>query len=167
MIEFPVFPINETIQLDDRDYFPFLLGTVRTAKTRFWGSVFIVDTLSDLELKVRQLLKELAYACWRYVDVRLLIGDSDIEAISIGNGTSRYYCESLAIPIRAYVAGQGKQSLHSKYAVIDDSLVVIGSHNWSAEAFSANREGSVAVRSEPLVRILAREFEALWQAAEV
>ena len=167
MTEFPVFPVESIVQLNDGEYFPFLLGAIRAAKTRFWGTVFIVDTLSDPAKQVRQLLRELAYAQWRFADVRLLVGDSPVEAISIGNEMSRRYGNSLGVPTRSSVAGQGNLSRHSKYAVIDDDLVVVGSHNWTARAFSENREGSVAVHSRPLAQILAREFLSLWQKAEV
>ncbi|HYO92481.1 MAG TPA: phospholipase D-like domain-containing protein, partial [Pyrinomonadaceae bacterium] len=54
--------------------------------------------------------------------------------------------------------------LHSKYLIIDNSLLIIGSHNWSAGSFFQFDDLSLAVRSTDLVAQQLSRFNALWDA---
>jgi phosphatidylserine/phosphatidylglycerophosphate/cardiolipin synthase-like enzyme len=48
--------------------------------------------------------------------------------------------------------------LHSKFAIIDNKIVLVGSTNWSKNGMQKNREASVIVYSENL----AKEFENIF-----
>lgn len=52
--------------------------------------------------------------------------------------------------------------LHSKYVVIDHTLSVLGSHNWSAGSFATYDDVSIAVESVPLATALTQRFDTLW-----
>ncbi len=47
---------------------------------------------------------------------------------------------------------------HAKYVVIDGKVVIVGSHNWSYNAFFKNREVSVVVED----KVLAQRLRALF-----
>jgi phosphatidylserine/phosphatidylglycerophosphate/cardiolipin synthase-like enzyme len=55
--------------------------------------------------------------------------------------------------------------MHAKYIVIDGSIAVIGSHNWSYSAFADNRELSLLVRNSGIARTLDRVFATDWLVA--
>jgi phosphatidylserine/phosphatidylglycerophosphate/cardiolipin synthase-like enzyme len=55
--------------------------------------------------------------------------------------------------------------LHSKYVLVDEDLVVLGSHNWSAGSYFLMDDLSVAVRSESLVQALRARFDTLWASS--
>jgi phosphatidylserine/phosphatidylglycerophosphate/cardiolipin synthase-like enzyme len=54
--------------------------------------------------------------------------------------------------------------MHAKYCVVDGSVALVGSHNWSFGAFQDNREVSVVVRDTAFGRELAAVFETDWQS---
>lgn len=54
---------------------------------------------------------------------------------------------------------------HPKVIVIDDKIVVIGSHNYSYTAFAANREISMIVNSTELADRLEVVFDKDWKVS--
>jgi mitochondrial cardiolipin hydrolase len=57
----------------------------------------------------------------------------------------------------------GKSKMHHKFAVLDDSVALTGSYNWSEESEEDNYENLVIVRDSALVGAYIREFELLWE----
>ncbi|MDY6938371.1 MAG: phospholipase D-like domain-containing protein [Cyanobacteriota bacterium] len=57
--------------------------------------------------------------------------------------------------------------LHHKFALIDDAIVISGSHNWSAAANHQNDETLVMVRSPVVAAHFRREFDRLYTDAEL
>jgi len=56
--------------------------------------------------------------------------------------------------------------LHSKFAVIDSAVVLVGSTNWSFHAMFLNREAAVAISGCGAVSGFANTFEEDWAASE-
>lgn len=97
--------------------------------------------------RVRPLLEALIEAKGRGVRVSVLL---DQEARGPGlNLPAARLLQSAGIPV-SWDAPE--TMLHLKTVVIDDAVVVVGSHNWTAAALEKNEELSVAIRSEPLAR---------------
>lgn len=57
--------------------------------------------------------------------------------------------------------------LHHKFAVIDHTRVVIGSHNWSEAANQTNDENLLVIRNSTVAAHFQREFERLYASAEL
>jgi phosphatidylserine/phosphatidylglycerophosphate/cardiolipin synthase-like enzyme len=55
-------------------------------------------------------------------------------------------------------ASEKFHNTHSKFMVVDDSIVLVGSMNWSVNAMKNNREASVIVYSKEI----ASEFERIF-----
>ncbi len=55
--------------------------------------------------------------------------------------------------------------MHHKFAVIDNRMVLTGSHNWSAAANHTNDETVLLIESEVVTAHFAREFERLHSTA--
>lgn len=55
-----------------------------------------------------------------------------------------------------------KKLLHAKSIVIDEKFLIVGSHNWSKEAMTANVEISVAIENEELSKRVIEYFKNLW-----
>ena len=161
-----VYRIGQAIPLRGAEYFQYLNGTLHKATKRIWVAMFIVNPTvhNDRGLDIRKLAKSLAYARWRNVDVRVLIGSSRAPGIAVANDTARSYLIHLQIPVHTFVA-KYRRSLHSKYVLIDDDQVVVGSHNWTPGAANRQNEDSVALRSLDLGTKLADEFLSLWKRA--
>lgn len=165
-MNFSCYRINKAITLRNEQYFTFLNGMIQRSKKRIWAAIFIVNPIvhEDFHLTVRNLLKELSYAKWRNVDVRVLIGISNNFGIGIANETAYSYLLDLGVPARKYI-GKYRKSLHSKYVLFDDELIVCGSHNWTSGAAHQHEEDSIAVYSEELNLLLRDEFILHWQYA--
>jgi len=56
-----------------------------------------------------------------------------------------------------------KQLLHTKLMIIDGRLAILGSHNYTMNAFTINHEISAIIQNEEIVKRLKTYFENLWQ----
>jgi phosphatidylserine/phosphatidylglycerophosphate/cardiolipin synthase-like enzyme len=167
-MSFSVYQIKEALPLRNEQYFEFLNGKFQEARKRIWASIFIINPIveDDVYLAVRTLLKKLAYAKWRNVDIRILVGTSNNPGIRVANDTAYEYLRNLDIPVRKFI-GKYRKSLHSKYVIIDDEIIVVGSHNWTPGAAGKHNEDSIAVCSQELNRLLCDEFISNWQYSEI
>jgi phosphatidylserine/phosphatidylglycerophosphate/cardiolipin synthase-like enzyme len=57
--------------------------------------------------------------------------------------------------------------LHHKFALIDNTTVIIGSHNWSAAANHTNDEALLVIRNPTVAAHFRREFDRLLTDAEL
>ncbi|MFN9650123.1 MAG: phospholipase D-like domain-containing protein, partial [Pseudanabaena sp.] len=55
--------------------------------------------------------------------------------------------------------------LHHKFGILDRSLILTGSHNWTHAANHTNDETLVAIQNETVASHYQREFERLYQGA--
>lgn len=150
----------------DGDYAEELTRMIRLAHERVWCSLFLIelDTQLDPQLRVPEILRQLASARWRGVDVRLLIGGSRSNLlIAEASATATMIARQLGIPTRG-LGHTGKRGSHVKLAVADD-WVLSGSHNWSRGAFGGQVQDSVAIHSKDLAAYLSNLFLAQWQRA--
>lgn len=53
--------------------------------------------------------------------------------------------------------------LHSKFTIIDKSIVLVGSTNWSKNGMQKNREASVIIYSEGLAKEFENIFDSDWR----
>jgi len=51
---------------------------------------------------------------------------------------------------------------HAKFLIVDDSLAIIGSHNWSPKSVTENLELSVVLNDPGEVSEVKRHFERVW-----
>jgi phosphatidylserine/phosphatidylglycerophosphate/cardiolipin synthase-like enzyme len=157
---------DSIVLLPDEKYLYGLLGRIRHASSRIWACIFIVDITmaTDRNYLVRTVFGELRSAVDRGVDVRLLVGRSENIFIEQANRASYRFARVLGIPARLY--GGEPRTLHAKYVVIDDD-VLLGSHNWENLAFERGlaREDSVLVRSASVRDLIVPRFERLWKHA--
>lgn len=56
-----------------------------------------------------------------------------------------------------------KRTLHTKLMIIDKEIAILGSHNYTMNAFTINHEVSVILQNEEAVKRLNLYFENLWQ----
>ncbi|MDJ0765307.1 MAG: phospholipase D-like domain-containing protein [Myxococcota bacterium] len=163
----PVYNFDSATPLQDDEAYDFLWSKIAKAHRRIWASVFIVNmsTASDDELRIRDLLKHLAYAKWRNVDVKVLVGQSTVGAIQVQTGTAAAYLQSMGIEARSFRSDEDI-STHSKYLVIDDDLIVVGSNNWSPGGLVKNTEDALAIKSADLNTALALNFLKHWETSQ-
>ena len=109
--------------------------------------------LEVYEFSSRTLADALIAARSRGVDVKVVLEPS----VGANTKTSEYLLNG-----GVHVAWASKKfhNTHSKFAVIDDSIVLVGSTNWSQNAMLYNREASVIVYSNDVAKSFERVFDA-------
>jgi len=126
-------------------------------KPEFISAIRSASTSLELEVYVfsyRELADELISAHERGVKVRVLL-----EPTLYGNNPNLQTAEYLregGVEVRWATPSRTN---HAKYLIIDGRLVLMGSHNWSWHAMNENREASVLVQDEGMVREFGQVFE--------
>ena len=55
-----------------------------------------------------------------------------------------------------------RKTLHTKLTIIDNKIAILGSHNYTMNAFTINYEVSVIIQDEAVVKRLNQYFNNLW-----
>lgn len=88
-------------------------------------------------------------AAKRGVAVRALVNNDGVIAILKAKGIKGQRVHS-------------ERTLHTKLMIIDDTKIIIGSHNYSENAFSLNHEASILVELPAAENDFVSYFENLW-----
>lgn len=166
-MQIPSYSVNAAIPLDNEQYLPYLLQTIAAASRRLWASVFIVDARlhEDTQLSVRKVIDALAYARWRGLDVRVILGVSSVKEIYVANLTSALFMAEQQIPVRLFHSME-QSSTHNKYLMADDQTLIVGSHNWTHHAFHHHINGSLVIQSRDIVAQVGRQFLHEWGSSQ-
>jgi phosphatidylserine/phosphatidylglycerophosphate/cardiolipin synthase-like enzyme len=140
------------------------MACVATARRRIYASIFLFDARPVRDVRGHALDLTMALAERRRlgVDVRILLtGQVNTVALGVANVATGILLESHGVPHRrVFAAGDGRIGSHAKFALIDD-LAILGSQNWTDDAFNDNLEDAVLLRGSALDP-LETEFMRLW-----
>jgi len=145
------------------EYYQRLPQLIARASSTIDACLFHV-ALTDPGHPTHVLLDALVAARARGVEVRVLLDQDrpdDPYGSTIINGPARDFLIANNVPCRFDTADR---LLHSKYLLIDNAFVVLGSHNWSAGSFFGFDDLSVVVESASLAAVLRPRFESFWSA---
>lgn len=127
-----------------------LLELIESAKRSIY--IFMFDWRwykDDFSCDVSLINQALVRAARRGVKVQALLNYAELEE----------QLNKLSITAKK---ANVKKLLHAKSIVIDEEIVVVGSHNWSKEAMTANVEMSVAVYDADLAKRVITYFQTIW-----
>lgn len=79
-------------------------------------------------------------------------------------GSSIYYLASIGIDIKT--DDSVRFHMHHKFAVIDKSVVLTGSFNWTTQAVKNNQENILFIENKELALKYSVEFQRLWDDFE-
>lgn len=149
--------------VSDGQYAKVLSSIISKSTQKCLCSIFIIDLINggNSSNNVFNIIELLEESKWRGVDTRIIIGGSrsnfDIAAIS---ETSRKILSSLSIPCK-WLTSMDKRGSHAKLVICDD-YVLLGSHNWSAGAFTNQIQDSILLQSKPLAAFYSEYFNKQW-----
>ncbi len=116
----------------------------------------------------RPLSKALVKAKNRGVKIRVIL---DRSANGPDNKYTKYsFLKANGIDVRfavSHVAWDRKGLMHNKFAVIDDSVVITGSANWTASAFKINDENVLIIKRFDIANVYEKEFNYLWKRSRI
>lgn len=162
----PLFAANEIVLLRDSEYSSYVREALQAARVSIRATQFVTDvrTQKDRDREVLLLGHAFAEARWRGVSTRVILPALPIGALDVdGNHPFAAFLHNRGVVVRRYV--RMPKSLHTKMIIVDDELLIVGSHNWTATSFNSNRELSIAVRSRDVAESCARVFEEYWSVA--
>lgn len=158
----------EAVRIAERDYHDLLMSCVADARCRIHASIFLFDArpVRDPRGHALELVHALAERRRLGMDVRVILtGQVDTVALGVANVATGILLESLGVPHRrVFAPGGGRTGSHAKFALIDD-LAIVGSQNWTDDAFNDNVEDAVLLRGTALDP-LEDEFRRLWSTAK-
>lgn len=109
---------------------------------------------------VQKLNLALVAAARRGVKVRCLLNAESMgHAITKINGRTLSFLQRYGIEAKM---GQFGGVVHAKMIIIDDEVLVLGSHNFTKSAFSCNQEASVIVKGRDEIKDYRIYFNGLW-----
>ncbi|TET21348.1 MAG: DUF1669 domain-containing protein [Candidatus Stahlbacteria bacterium] len=109
----------------------------------------------------RPLAQALVDAHKRAVRVRVLLDPSNAS----GEYSKAAYLINNGVDVRVE---RGVGLMHHKFALVDDSIIITGSFNWTASAETDNDENVLLLIGFPATyRAYSREFERIWRDAKV
>lgn len=117
----------------------------------------------DIQIYVftsRDVIEALGRAKARGVDIRIIM-----ERNVISGHNKQSYHELAAKGFNIRYASKAYQLTHSKFMIIDDEIVLVGSHNLSNSALYKNREASVVIRDAATLQEFQEVFETDWHLA--
>ena len=140
-----------------------LLVTSPNAEDYFVSLISSANQSIDVEMYVfsdKRLAEGLIAAKNRGVKVRVILerrieGDTSDDVIALLN----------AADVDLRYASTSFKLTHSKFAIVDGKISVVGSHNWTAAAMTKNRETSVQTDDPAFVLQLSGMFEQDWLIA--
>lgn len=152
----PIDPDAPVVAANDQDYAPLALRLVQEAE----GRLHLVEYVIYDDGAVSPLLDAIEAAAQRGVDVAVLADETGPE-------TQGVLTRLQAAGARTQLDSPSRTT-HNKLIIADDQALV-GSHNFTDPALSANHEASLLVRDEAVVEALEGAFTELWQdpAADV
>lgn len=151
--------------LADKTYYFNLIELLESARKHIDVCMFYV-ALPNPEHPTRRLLDTLVRRAAAGCRVRVLVdqdGKDDPYGSRLINAASVEFLTANGIDTR----GDATESLlHSKFVVIDEEAVVIGSHNWTAGSFFNYSDLSVVVSGRAASQMWQERFERLWSRGQ-
>lgn len=145
------YPSCTVTPLMNQEFFPVLLRAVDEAQDEILIAVFAFKTGGHATSRPDRLLEHLAQAAARGVDVKIILENAadPADSISRQNTKTKNLLEKRGVKV--YMDSPSRTT-HTKLVVVDQRLVFIGSHNFTASALKHNNEMSVMIEKSDLAK---------------
>lgn len=168
MKNFIGYPKTKVLLIRNDEFYKLLPKLIIQAKNKIRISTFFMKlTSADSLFSTKRILDILISQKHNNgIDVQVLIDKShksEKYSSSIVNKEAYLYLKEQGIDIKNF---RNKRRHHSKLVLIDDDIVIIGSHNFTSNSFGFLDEVSVLLRSEELNRFYSKLFLERWAIAE-
>jgi phosphatidylserine/phosphatidylglycerophosphate/cardiolipin synthase-like enzyme len=143
-----VFP---AVLLKNQEYFTALTAAIDEAKSEIIMSFFLFKTGVHKNSYPDRLLTHLVQAVRRGVKVMLILENSggNDHNLDFANSQTKHLLEDKGVEI---YFDSPRKTTHTKLIVIDQRIVLLGSHNLTQSALKYNNEISILIDSPELAR---------------
>ena len=162
-IEMPDTPHNCSMigVLQGRGYYTWLGSILDEASESIDMAMFHVAMPTD-EHPTRSLIDKLISAKQRGLAVRVLLDKDREEDPYKSEVINTPALEALQAEGVKVMFDSGDRLLHSKFLIVDNDQIILGSHNWSAGSYFKYDDVSLVIKSVGLAQELRQRFDALW-----
>lgn len=151
--------------LVNEEYYPALINEIQNAQTSI-DIVMYEFKWYDNNNSVVQLRDLLVKRASEGIKIRIILDQSKwygvITDLSKENNKTGNYLAENGISVKM---DSLKTTTHDKLVIIDNSTVLVGSHNWGSSALTKNNEASVMIRGGEAAEYYEDYFEYLWANA--
>ena len=130
-----------------------LINLISKTKTSLDIAMFTINNI--------KIASEIKNIFSRGIKLRIL---SDSECIKMPS-SNVYSLAALGISVK--IDDSVRYHMHHKFCVIDKSVVVTGSFNWTDQAVNHNQENLLFIENKELATKYSNEFEKLWNDFEI
>ena len=130
-----------------------LINLISKTKTSLDIAMFTINNI--------KIASEIKNIFSRGIKLRIL---SDSECIKMPS-SNVYSLAALGISVK--IDDSVRYHMHHKFCVIDKSVVVTGSFNWTDQAVNHNQENLLFIENKELAAKYSNEFEKLWNDFEI
>jgi phosphatidylserine/phosphatidylglycerophosphate/cardiolipin synthase-like enzyme len=141
------------------DYHTTALRLIAGARTRVTVVLYVVRL--DDDGPVQHLLAALSSAARRGISVRVVLDQGQDWRTGAIDPKHQAVAEHLRRSGVRVVLDETERTTHAKVLVVDDRHVVVGSHNWTRSALTANREWSLLVDDRDIAAHIQAELSAI------
>lgn len=118
---------------------------------------------SSLDIAIFSLSNNVFYEAIKEVwnancSVRIIADDECCKNF----GSDVYRLAALGIPVKT--DDSAKYHMHNKFAVIDESVVLTGSFNWTSQAVKSNQENILFIENKALAKQYIDTYNNLWDS---
>jgi hypothetical protein len=147
--------------VNGHEFYELLLQNIRDAnkiKVLMFEATY---TFGDSSAPDSKLLDEIKNANERGADLQLLFDDPKYYEIYGG----KQFLTKNNIPHKLDDKTTGNlQRIHAKAVLIDDKILIIGSHNWNRDSLDSSSEASIITRNPDTISAFLNIFEQKWNA---
>ena len=130
-------------------------GLIANTKTSFDAALY--------RFNGRRIARALEEAGKREVQIRLVIDEGKYEE----SQSTQDLLSKGRFPFRlSRGRGNSNSKMHHKFALLDDSLVLTGSYNWTRESEEENYDNLVVLGDPEVIKVYRQEFDLLWKDAK-
>ena len=137
---------SQEVILTNEDYFPVLLQTIDEAQNEIFISMFSFKTNERKNSYPDRILSHLAQAARRGVKIYVILETTDNKSDEL-NIQNRQTGKLLAEKGIHVFFDSPRKTTHTKLVVIDQRLLLLGSHNFTQSALKYNNEISILLDS--------------------
>ncbi len=147
---------DQVVLLTNENYFPVLMKKIDEAREEIFISVFIFKAGVHKNSYPDRLLAHLGRAVKRGVKVKVILENTDKsdDEVALQNQKTKKLLEEKGIEV---YLDSPRTTTHTKLVVIDQRLIMLGSHNFTQSALKHNNEISVLL-DRPDLALEARNY---------
>jgi phosphatidylserine/phosphatidylglycerophosphate/cardiolipin synthase-like enzyme len=144
------------VLLTNKNYFPALIKSIDNAQDEIFMSIFSFKTDMHKNSYPDRVLLHLSRAVQRGVKVKVILENSGGRDQKIDEQNHRTKKNLEEKGVKVYLDSP-QRTTHTKLIVIDQRLIILGSHNLTSSALKYNNEISVSLEDPALAKI-ARDY---------